>query len=304
MSYSFSDPPISRWDGLRLVGLISSSYVVSIYISLLFARPRPPLWRNDPAVIKARSVMASLSSILCCAIVHLTIKSNFDEASNATYLSLKHLGLSTLLSLPSFEWLRAHLIVPALFLGPLYATFLSGTLPFQQSWDFHEDFVLRISTWEGFRNHVMAPITEEITYRACVLSVYKLSGYSKNAMIWVAPCWFGTAHIHHAFETYKRLGKTADALRTALLSTVFQFIYTTVFGWLCSFLFIRTGSVSVPIIAHMFCNIMGFPDLTWELKEHPSRKLSIIFAYFSGVALFCYTLSPWSFNPDSFYWQS
>ncbi len=32
------------------------------------------------------------------------------------------------------------------------------------------------------------------------------------------------------------------ALQLAVLQTAFQFCYTAVFGWLCSFLFIRTGT--------------------------------------------------------------
>lgn len=200
----------------------------------------------------------------------------------------------------------AYLIVPLLFLGPLYAAFLEAALPLQKNWDFPS----RLSSWEGFRNYIMvrriptssmqyltfikAPVTEEITYRACVLSLLQLSKCSRAVMIWVAPCWFGLAHIHHAYETYKRLGRTTGALRTAMLSsrkykvvlkgvqdndlrpTVFQFIYTTVFGWLCSFLFLRTGSIFVPISAHVFCNIMGFPMLPQELKEYPNRRIRML----------------------------
>lgn len=126
-----------------------------------------------------------------------------------------------------------------------------------------------------------------------MLSLLQLSNYSRGVMIWAAPCWFGLAHIHHAYETYKRLGRTSGALRTAMLSSrkyvvvlivqnsdlrpsVFQFIYTTVFGWLCSFLFLRTGSILVPISAHVFCNIMGFPMLPQELKEYPNRRIRML----------------------------
>ncbi len=48
-------------------------------------------------------------------------------------------------------------------------------------------------------------------------------------------------------ETYKRRRRSMRAsqlaaLQLAVLQTAFQFCYTTVFGWLCSFLFIRTGT--------------------------------------------------------------
>ncbi|KAI5119474.1 hypothetical protein M0805_007208 [Coniferiporia weirii] len=304
MEYSFAGPPLSRQDALFLAGLVSSSYVVSVYVSLLIAKPRPPMWRNDPAVIKARSILASLSTVLCCVLVSFTIWSNLPNKTNVLRSTVEHLGLPLKSLVPSLESLKPYMIVPFLFLGPLYATFLGDSLPFQRDWSFEKDLVPRFSTWEGVRNYVMAPITEEVTYRACVLSMYKLAGYSKNTMVWAAPCWFGMAHIHHAFETYKRLGKTPSALHTALISTVFQFAYTTVFGWLCSFLFLRTGSIFVPITAHIFCNIMGFPQITWELRQFPGHKLSIIFFYLAGIILFCCTLFPWTFNPNSLYWPA
>src|ERR1700733_4712855 len=62
---------------------------------------------------------------------------------------------------------------------------------------------------------------------------------------------------------------------------VFQFAYTTLFGAYCSFLFIRTGSLFPPLIAHSFCNVMGLPQITAEMKQWPRRKygmcLTIIF---------------------------
>lgn len=38
---------------------------------------------------------------------------------------------------------------------------------------------------------LQAPVTEEVTYRACVLSFYNIAGASRSSMVWTAPCWFG-----------------------------------------------------------------------------------------------------------------
>lgn len=54
--------------------------------------------------------------------------------------------------------------------------------------------------------------------------------------------------------------------------TVFQFTYTTLFGFHCAYLFVRSGSVLPPLFAHVFCNIMGVPQLQAELRWHPHRK--------------------------------
>lgn len=51
--------------------------------------------------------------------------------------------------------IKAYLVVPALFLGPLYVTFLSNALPFQQNWNLKRDVVSKFITWEGFRNYIM-----------------------------------------------------------------------------------------------------------------------------------------------------
>jgi len=47
---------------------------------------------------------------------------------------------------------------------------------------------------------------------------------------------------------------------------VFQAFYTTIFGWLGNFLLLRTGTIGAPIVAHVFCNYMGFPPLSFDHK--------------------------------------
>ena len=50
----------------------------------------------------------------------------------------------------------------------------------------------------------------------------------------------------------------------------FQSTYTTIFGMYSAFLFVRTGHIAAPVVAHGFCNFMGFPDFN-ELLNHPPR---------------------------------
>lgn len=56
--------------------------------------------------------------------------------------------------------------------------------------------------------------------------------------------------------------------------TVIQLAYTTLFGYHCAFLFLRTGSVYPPVFSHMFCNFMGLPQIAYELQVFPHRKAS------------------------------
>jgi prenyl protein peptidase len=46
---------------------------------------------------------------------------------------------------------------------------------------------------------------------------------------------------------------------TAVLRSVLQFTYTTLFGGYATFLFLRTGSLLNVILVHAFCNWIGFP---------------------------------------------
>lgn len=36
--------------------------------------------------------------------------------------------------------------------------------------------------------------------------------------------------------------------------------YTTLFGWVSAFLYVRTGFVVAAILCHAFCNFMGVPQ--------------------------------------------
>lgn len=74
--------------------------------------------------------------------------------------------------------------------------------------------------------------------------------------------FYTIAHLHHAWENYTKFGRTSRALKNALFSSLFQFIYTSIFGWYASYVFLRTGSIWPPIVCHSFCNMMGVPDVS------------------------------------------
>lgn len=43
------------------------------------------------------------------------------------------------------------------------------------------------------------------------------------------------------------------------MRSLFQFTYTSLFGFFAAFVFIRTGNVYSVLLAHSFCNWMGLP---------------------------------------------
>jgi len=58
-----------------------------------------------------------------------------------------------------------------------------------------------------------------------------------------------------------------------ILHIVIQFAYTSIFGFYCCYLFLRSGSLLPPVAAHMFCNVMGLPQPNYEISMMPDRKL-------------------------------
>ena len=80
----------------------------------------------------------------------------------------------------------------------------------------------------------------------------------EGASPWDAACG-GTLScemLHHVFD--------ADAPWAAI---AVQFTYTTLFGAYSSYLFLRTGLLYGPVLAHAFCNCMGLPDFGRALKS-------------------------------------
>ncbi|KAH9939484.1 hypothetical protein B0H21DRAFT_812760 [Amylocystis lapponica] len=334
MPIVFATPPISLSTAHALAAFFAVSYVGSLYLSrnarLSFKKsPAPQLregeqrrqereerWRNDPDVIRARLLAASLSTVTSCLVVQGTLwrlvgggfEVSLYAASMHNFLialesTLARLGFS--LDFDSSSPLRALLpclVTPVLFLGPLYADFLGSALPFQRHWTIARSLWPIIGTWQGLRNYVVGPITEEMVFRSCAIAIYHLAGVSLTSMIFLTPLIFGIAHLHHAWEIFNRYGRTASAARRALLASVFQLSYTTLFGAHCAFLFLRSGSLLPPLAAHAFCNIMGVPQYTMHVAYFPQRRTAIKAAYLLGIVGYVYTLAAWTRAEDSLYW--
>lgn len=64
-------------------------------------------------------------------------------------------------------------------------------------------------------------------------------------------------------------------------------MYTTIFGAYSALLFLTTGNIIAPIIAHKFCNHMGFPDFQeMFLLQEPKRSCLFIISLV-GLILWC-----------------
>lgn len=151
-------------------------------------------------------------------------------------------------------------------------------------WDFLHNTKLLASDVLAWRNFILAPLTEEIVFRACMIPTLLCAGLQPVTVIFLCPLFFGLAHVNHFWELVHL--QNFDKKR-ALIIVGMQLGYTTVFGWYASFLYLRTGNIFAPLAAHVFCNIMGFPDLNGVLQRG-----GLIFIFLVGVVGFFFMLAP------------
>ncbi|KAH8082801.1 hypothetical protein BXZ70DRAFT_958687 [Cristinia sonorae] len=323
MPLAFSSPPLTITQAHQLAGFFAVSYVGSLYLfknaRLSFTSQQQPTedgkqrersqgerWRDDPAVIRARLVVVSVSSALSCLalfVVIWNITGGLPETlPDSIDSTIARLGF--IIPSPLQEAILPCLIAPVLFFAPLYVQFLDCAFPLQVAWSLKYSVAPYVCTWTGWRNVIMGPITEEVVFRGCIVAAYKLAGVSEMKMVFLTPLWFGLAHIHHAWETYNRYGRTAAALKRAVFGAVFQTIYTTLFGFHCAWLFVRTGSLLAPLTSHVFCNIMGLPMPSEKTRRHPNRKITILIFYVLGIVGYILTVKKWTEVKDNLYWRS
>ncbi|TRM62003.1 hypothetical protein BD626DRAFT_458976 [Schizophyllum amplum] len=285
-----------------LAFVFALSYVGSLYVAkegrLSFTSGASSNFRSkgrdDPEVIRTRLRAVTFSSIFSALLLLYICSMDVLKWRKLTGLALPLPSFSVFLTLSPVgvasnitRFYLPYLLIPILYTGPLYVIYLRKRMPFQQnSLGLLPSLKSVIGNIIGVRNYVVAPITEEVVFRACIVAVYRLSGATRWKIVWGAPLWFGMAHLHHAWETYNTLGKSPDALKQAVAQTAFQFIYTTLFGAYCVDVFLLSSNILAPLIAHVVANFMGMPMLGYEKRMLPRHQRSITAMYLLGVALF------------------
>lgn len=217
---------------------------------------------NDPNYIRLRSRAVTFATIVSLLITLCVVK-------NATGLSWfaaqKEMGLWPKVGL--WGWLKEVGIVMGLvwwlFMGSLWEKFVVG-----EGWRWEElrrDWEKVRYTWAGWKNIVVGPVTEELVFRAGMVPLHVLAGRNFGSIVWTTPLFFGIAHIHHLYEFYLR---NPTRLTLGILGALFQFVYTTMFGWFAVFVFLRTGCIWNVILVHSFCNFIGLPTVGRIHNQH------------------------------------
>ena len=136
------------------------------------------------------------------------------------------------------------------------------------------------------RNWVAAPLIEEFIFRACLISYLLTDGVSPARCIWLSPLLFAASHLHHFYDLVRFQGAAPVAAARAL---AFQLSYTTVFGWLAAFFFVRTRHLAAAVLPHAFCNLMGPPVPPPPGSRH---RGAVAAAFAAGIAAFFCLLGP------------
>ncbi|CAB3249306.1 unnamed protein product [Arctia plantaginis] len=256
---------------------LTFSYVSSLYVW------RSKLSRDHPSTIKRRFFSVSVMMLLAPFFVQIFFtKETLNKGDLFTQMGLRWSGIILAVIVPLF-------LTAVLFLGPLIMQFYSGV------WKIYTEPVYWFASWQDLvwvRNHVMAPLSEEWVFRACMTPLL-LQCLEPMTAVFVGPVLFGIAHFHHMLEQIK----AGFAFKTALLVSTFQFTYTSMFGAYSAYLFLRTGHFVAPLVVHMFCNHMGFPNFG-EIREFPPlQRLVIAMSFLLGLGLWCLLLVPLT-NPE------
>ncbi|KAI9689451.1 MAG: hypothetical protein M1822_010102 [Bathelium mastoideum] len=254
--------------------MVATQVVLTVLFVLPFyasstTRPSQTLTRDAPSVIKAR-LRALTFSCSVSVLITVYVASQYGHLSLREILHL--LGWWPIFPLDIFKSL---LLVMALFAGPLFET---GIVDEQlRAWLSGTSFRETLRTWIGVRNYIAAPLLEELFFRSILTPLHLLSLpcppplQQTRPLVFTIPLYFGIAHLHHLYEF--RLRHPAEPFALAVARSLVQFAYTSLFGWIAEFIFLRTGSLVACVVAHSFCNAMGLPRVWGRVGREKENVL-------------------------------
>ncbi|CAK9808749.1 CAAX prenyl protease 2 [Anthophora plagiata] len=265
---------------LSCISAILSCFVLSVmYVASLYVWSSP-YSRDHPSVIKKRFFSIFIMSLISPALLYFGMNEKvFEKATIWQLLGLRWCGLIQAIVIPL-------LLTMILFLGPICVQGFNGYLRYTEP-----NYWL---VW--WRNLIVAPLAEELTFRACMLPLL-LQCFTPTAAIFICPLFFGVAHFHHVVD----MVKAGINLKRALFMSCLQFTYTTLFGAYAAFLFAKTGHLAAPFTAHSFCNHMGCPDLSEVVAvKDPLKRAGLFSLFVLGLVAWCFLLTPMT-NPRLFH---
>jgi prenyl protein peptidase len=257
-------PVISEQTALLCELLFTLFYVAPFYLSATL-RSTPFHSRDAPTVIRAR-VRAVVLTCLACTVVTVYVLAFVGNASLAEVLRL--LGVWPV---DPLDTLKVLALVAVLFSCSLYESVVVDSE--WQAWSLVAFREATFDSWTGYRNLVVAPISEEVVFRSLSIPLFLLAKSDPTHIVFTTPLVFGLAHVHHLVEFLQartpkgsRLPPISACLQ-GIARSLFQFAYTSLFGFFAAFVFLRTGNIWAAILAHSFCNRMGLPRLWGKVGQ-------------------------------------
>ncbi|KKA29483.1 hypothetical protein TD95_001593, partial [Thielaviopsis punctulata] len=283
--------------------LYTAVYVFPLYATKT-TRPSRTLSRDSPQVIRSRIVSVALSTVLCNVASYIFISriSSWGRPDALAFMGYWPAGWS--------EAARTIALNSMLFAGPLFETLL-----IDGEWRtlVNGRAVAAVwSDWTTWRNIVVGPATEEALFRSAAVPLFVLAGISPVKTIFLTPVVFGLAHVHHFYE--HRISYPNVPVVHSILRSAFQFAFTSLFGALATFFFLRTRSFLAVTLLHAQCNALGLPRLSgsvcpyWLPLNTPANSTSVRMwtaAYYvvliSGVVAWYKNLWTLSYSPQGLY---
>lgn len=257
-------PAISQQTAFLCEALFTVLFVAPFYLSTTL-RHSPINSRNAPSVIRARTRAVGLVCVACTLITTYILVVH-DHATSGEVLRFLGLWPAQLIDIAKVIGL-----VMVLFSCSLYELIIvdgdwrnwSPSAFKEGIWD----------SWIGYRNLLIAPIGEEVVFRSLTIPLFLLAKVSPTRIIFLTPLVFGGAHLHHLVEFVQSRTPTGSRYPPAavwingIAMSLFQFTYTSLFGFFAAFVFLRTGNLWAVIAAHSFCNKMGVPRLWGKVGQ-------------------------------------
>jgi prenyl protein peptidase len=257
---------------------LSAAFVSSLYV--LVPRKIRQLDRDDVIQIKWRMAASAAVGFIAVITYPLLVCSFFDSSASESALELLGFTLEVkpvlqvlfhtfvlYLGTNAAALLQIHELVRRQRIHSMCTTYRGVFKTLCVDPMFHP-------CWPQIRNLWVAPALEELVFRACLVGQLEQSTFSQTQIVWIAPLFFGTAHVHHAYIKWKVEGQP---FQFVLVSTMFQFAYTTLFGAYATYIFLKKRSLPAIIVSHQYCNYMGLPDLSFSKPAF--GRLSLIYRY-------------------------
>ncbi|XP_011431003.3 CAAX prenyl protease 2 [Magallana gigas] len=278
---------LQSWQSVLLCLLFSVIYVGSLYVGIDDKKKN----RDHPDTIKHRFINVSIITVII-PIILFFFGTTSDAESAHTFL--EWLGIRLHGFIPSL--ILPLILTMVLFLGPLTLHYVDGVFRIYLEPRY---WVNSLQNLIWIRNHIVAPITEEMIYRACMLPLL-VPSFGTGWSVFLCPLFFGVAHFHHMIE---KVIIAKEPVSEAFKKSLFQLGFTTVFGAYSAFLFLRTGHFVAPVVVHAFCNHMGFPAFQ-EVMSHPNTETrhklmaSFVIGLVMWMALLYPITSPFLYSND------